>query len=144
MGLDDMRTSWNRVPAQGSLFEKVRQPAQTAKGNTHYIYTGDKEASISFGFDALPEYGPVTYGKLVVHVSAKNVAEPAVLALTLKVGDEEKSFSTPISKKYEVHEFVWDGRDFSKEEISTAVVTFPPSETVNYINAVQLIVDEPK
>jgi hypothetical protein len=53
MGMDDVRSSWNRVPARGSLYEKVRQSALSAKGNTHYIYTPSNEATVSFGFDPL-------------------------------------------------------------------------------------------
>jgi hypothetical protein len=149
LGINSGLPTWNRVPANGYIYDKIRHPTTTASKNPRYIYTADASASIEFMFDKLPNHLPENYGTVKVNVSAKNIGGPSVLSLTLMIEGEgvdsdSKDFSLAISQEYAVYEFIWNGRSFTRDEVNNLRIQFVPSESINFINGVELLADDPE
>jgi hypothetical protein len=133
---------WNPVPATGMAYDKIRKSVDAHAGDSSYIYTSN-QAVAEFGFDQLPNYAPEAYGKVKIRISAKNIYGPKILKIAILLDDITQNFSTNITDKYEVYEWNWDDRMFTKEEVNKMRLQLVASDSINYINAVELQADDP-
>lgn len=141
----DLITTWNRVPAAGTWFDKIRQSVDYHDGDATYIYDLSN-SDAEFGFNPLPDWAGDSFEEVELRLVVKNHSEDAStigLALALFENDSEvisKSFTTPITSEYVLIENMFWRRSFNRDDINNLRVRLKASTAINYITAIELIV----
>ena len=141
----DLLTTWNRVPAAGTWFDKIRQPVTNHDGDSTYIYDLSN-SDAEFGFNPLPDWAGNSFGEIELRIVVKNHSEDAntiPLALALFENGTEvisKSFTPTITSDYLLIEGMFWRRSFNRDDINNIRVRLKASSAINYITAIELLV----
>lgn len=139
-------TTWNRVPAAGTWFDKIRQPVDNHDGDATYIYDLSN-SNIEFGFNPLPDWAGDSFEEVELRIVVKNHSGGATtigLALVIVENQVEslvKSFTTNITGSYNIIGGMFWRRAFTLDDVNNIRVRIKSTTAVNYITAVELSVN---